>query len=67
MPSSPAQLRARSGPDRVRRARAIVARLAELGTRVTWEQVTEIAGDGVVGRPHIARALAAGGVIDEPR
>jgi predicted metal-dependent phosphoesterase TrpH len=52
--------------DRVRRAEAMVARLAGLGTGVTWEQVTEMAGGGVVGRPHIARALAANGVIDEP-
>ena len=52
--------------DRVYRARAMVARLAELGTGVTWEQVNEIAGDGVVGRPHIARALAASGAIAEP-
>ena len=44
----------------------MVARLAELGTGVTWEQVSEIAGDGVVGRPHIARALAASGAIAEP-
>ena len=52
--------------DRVRRAEAMVARLAELGTGVTWEGVTAIAGGGVVGRPHIARALAADGAIDEP-
>jgi predicted metal-dependent phosphoesterase TrpH len=52
--------------DRVRRAEAMVSRLADLGTGVTWEQVTEMAGGGVVGRPHIARALAAEGVIDEP-
>jgi predicted metal-dependent phosphoesterase TrpH len=52
--------------DRTYRARAMVARLVELGTGVTWEQVSEIAGDGVVGRPHIARALAASGAIAEP-
>jgi predicted metal-dependent phosphoesterase TrpH len=52
--------------DRVRRAEAIVSRLADLGTGVTWEQVIELADGGVVGRPHIARALAAEGVIDEP-
>jgi 3',5'-nucleoside bisphosphate phosphatase len=40
---------------RVDRAKAMVARLGELGTGVTWEQVTAIAGDGVIGRPHIAR------------
>jgi 3',5'-nucleoside bisphosphate phosphatase len=52
--------------DRIRRAEAMVARLAELGTGVTWEQVTAIADGAVVGRPHIARALAADGVIDDP-
>ncbi len=45
------------------RARAIVERLRELGAPVTWEQVTAIAGGGVVGRPHIARAMAAAGVV----
>lgn len=57
---------ARIRNDRTYRARAMVAKLAELGTGVTWEQVSEIAGDGVVGRPHIARALAASGAIAEP-
>lgn len=52
--------------DRVYRARAMVGRLAELGTAVTWEQVARIAGDAVVGRPHIARAMVAAGVVDEP-
>jgi 3',5'-nucleoside bisphosphate phosphatase len=51
---------------RVSRARAMVSALAELGAPVTWEQVTRIAGDGVVGRPHIARALAAAGVVASP-
>lgn len=49
---------------RVERASQMVARLADLGTGVTWEQVTAIAGDGVVGRPHIARAMLANGVIE---
>jgi len=48
---------------RVERARAMVAKLAQLGTGVTWEQVTTIAGDGVIGRPHIARAMIAAGVV----
>jgi 3',5'-nucleoside bisphosphate phosphatase len=52
--------------DRVHRARAMVARLAELGAPVTWEQVAAIAGDAVVGRPHIARALADAGVVATP-
>jgi 3',5'-nucleoside bisphosphate phosphatase len=51
---------------RVTRARAMVARLAELGAPVTWEQVSALAGNGVVGRPHIARAMAEAGVIGSP-
>jgi 3',5'-nucleoside bisphosphate phosphatase len=51
---------------RIDRARAMVARLTELGAPVTWEQVTVIAGDGVVGRPHVARALADSGVVASP-
>jgi len=48
---------------RVDRARAMVARLADLGAGVTWEQVRAIAGDGVIGRPHIARAMIDAGVV----
>jgi 3',5'-nucleoside bisphosphate phosphatase len=51
---------------RIARARAIVDRLAGLGAPVTWEQVTSIAGGGVVGRPHIARAMVAAGIIESP-
>ena len=53
--------------DRVLRARAMVDRLADLGADVSWEQVAAIAGQAVVGRPHIARAMAASGVIASPR
>jgi predicted metal-dependent phosphoesterase TrpH len=49
--------------DRVPRARAMVAKLRELGVPVTWEQVRRIAGDGSVGRPHIATALVDLGVV----
>jgi predicted metal-dependent phosphoesterase TrpH len=52
--------------DRLYRAQAMVARLNELGAAVTWEQVTRIAGDAVVGRPHIARAMAEAGVVAAP-
>jgi 3',5'-nucleoside bisphosphate phosphatase len=48
---------------RVERAKEMAAKLAELGTGVTWEQVQAIAGDGVIGRPHLARALVENGVI----
>jgi predicted metal-dependent phosphoesterase TrpH len=49
--------------DRVRRARAMVERLRELGAPVTWEEVLRITGDSVPGRPHIARAMAEAGVV----
>jgi 3',5'-nucleoside bisphosphate phosphatase len=48
---------------RIGRARAMVARLAGLGAPVSWDQVVAIAGGGVVGRPHIARALVQAGVV----
>jgi predicted metal-dependent phosphoesterase TrpH len=52
--------------DRTHRAKAMVGKLRDLGAPVTWDQVTEIAGGAVVGRPHIARALAAAGVVETP-
>src|SRR5260370_15221428 len=52
--------------DRVLRARAMVARLAGLGVGISWDQVAAIAGQAVVGRPHIARAIAAAGPIAPP-
>ncbi|MFD9968092.1 PHP domain-containing protein [Streptomyces sp. NPDC059017] len=51
--------------DRVPRARAMVGRLRELGVPVTWEQVSRIAGDGSVGRPHVAAALVELGVVPD--
>jgi predicted metal-dependent phosphoesterase TrpH len=52
--------------DRVLRARAMVDRLVDLGVPVTWDDVAAIAGSAVVGRPHIARAMAASGAIASP-
>jgi predicted metal-dependent phosphoesterase TrpH len=52
--------------DRLRRGRAMTGRLADLGAEVSWEQVTAIAAGGVVGRPHIARAMVAAGIIERP-
>ncbi len=49
--------------DRVPRARAMVDKLRDLGVPVTWEQVARIAGDGSVGRPHVASALVEAGVV----
>jgi predicted metal-dependent phosphoesterase TrpH len=57
---------ARIRDDRVLRARAMVDRLAGLGVGISWDQVAAIAGGAVVGRPHIARAMAACGAIASP-
>ncbi|MFE0037079.1 PHP domain-containing protein [Streptomyces sp. NPDC059015] len=51
--------------DRVPRARAMVGRLRELGVPVTWGHVSRIAGDGSVGRPHVAAALVELGVVPD--
>lgn len=47
---------------RVHRAERMVASLAAAGTGVTWEQVRSLAG-GTVGRPHVAQALVAQGLV----
>lgn len=48
---------------REQRGRAIIDRARELGAPVTWEQVERLAQGGAVGRPHVARALVAAGVV----
>jgi predicted metal-dependent phosphoesterase TrpH len=45
------------------RAQGMVAKLAELGVHISWERVREIAGDGAIGRPHIAQAMLEKGYI----
>ena len=52
--------------DRTYRAQAMVGKMRELGADVTWEQVSAIAGGAVIGRPHLARALAASGAVPAP-
>ena len=52
---------------RLERGRLIVEKLATLGIHIEWERVQEIAGDGSVGRPHIALAMVEKGYCKEPR
>lgn len=52
---------------RVNRAEQIVARLNQLGVPVTVASVLEQAAGGAVGRPHVARALIAGGWVGDFR
>jgi hypothetical protein len=46
------------------RGEGMVKRLNELGFDITWEQVQRIAGDGAVGRPHVAQALLDSGHVE---
>ncbi|MYX29117.1 PHP domain-containing protein [Streptomyces sp. SID8381] len=64
-PEEPALLAERElvRDDRVPRAKGMIAKLNALGVPVTWEQVARIAGDGSVGRPHVATALVELGVV----
>ena len=48
---------------RLRRLDAMLARLGEHGAVITREQVLAQAGHGSVGRPHVARALMAAGIV----
>ena len=49
---------------RLRRAQGMVAKLGTLGIDIAWPRVQEIAGDGAVGRPHIAQAMLEKGYIN---
>ncbi|MCF8011996.1 MAG: PHP domain-containing protein [Clostridiales bacterium] len=49
---------------RLNRGRKMVEKLQNLGYDVTWEEVSSIAGEGAVGRPHVARALVNKGYIN---
>lgn len=43
------------------RARAMVEQLNAVGVKITMDRVTELAGAGAVGRPHVARAICEAG------
>jgi predicted metal-dependent phosphoesterase TrpH len=56
--------RARLRDERLERGQRIVEALAADGYAVHWPEIVERSDGGVVGRPHIARALVAAGVVD---
>lgn len=45
------------------RARGMVEKLTDMGMPIAWERVKELAGDGAVGRPHVAQALVEKGYV----
>ncbi len=54
---------ARFRDSREGRARGMIDKLAGMGINIEWRRVKEIAGDGSVGRPHIAQAMLEKGHI----
>jgi predicted metal-dependent phosphoesterase TrpH len=52
---------------RLYRAQGMVEKLRGLGVEIEWDRVQEIAGDGAVGRPHIALAMVERGYIKHPQ
>jgi len=48
---------------RRRRAQKMIAKLRDLGIQIEWRRVQEIAGEGTIGRPHLARAILEKGYI----
>lgn len=52
---------------RIERAVKIVKKLKGLGMKIDYERVEELAGDGSIGRPHIAQALLEKGYINSLR
>ncbi len=53
--------------DRIFRGQAMVTKLQEMGLDISFERVQKIAGEGAVGRPHIARALKELGYVKTPK
>lgn len=45
------------------RAQGMVAKLADLDIHIDWHRVQQIAGSGVIGRPHVAQAMLEKGYI----
>lgn len=45
------------------RAEKMVAKLAGMGVIIPWERVQEVAGQGSVGRPHIAQVMVEMGYV----
>jgi len=48
---------------RIKRAQEMVAKLKKLDINIDWKRVKEIAGEGSIGRPHIAQAMLEKGYI----
>ena len=52
---------------RCERGKKMVAKLSEMSINVNWERVLELAGQGSIGRPHIAQAMLEQGYVSSLR
>lgn len=50
---------------RMGRGRMMVEKLSAIGVSIDWNRVQEIAGDGSVGRPHVAQAMLEAGYVHD--
>jgi predicted metal-dependent phosphoesterase TrpH len=48
---------------RIGRAQKMVQKLSELGINIDFQRVKELAGEGSIGRPHIAQAMLEKGYV----
>jgi predicted metal-dependent phosphoesterase TrpH len=48
---------------RLGRAQKMIAKLGDLGMKIDWQRVSELAQGGTVGRPHISQALFEKGYV----
>tara|TARA_A100001037_G_C15154231_1_gene642812 strand:- start:10734 stop:11576 length:843 start_codon:yes stop_codon:yes gene_type:complete len=49
--------------DRIIRTKETINLLSQLGIDIDWNVVKSFAGEGAIGRPHIAKAMIAGGFV----
>ena len=49
------------------RARKMIAKLSDLGMKIDWQRVSELARGGSVGRPHISQALFEKGYVSSEK
>ncbi len=54
---------ARFRDSRLGRGKRMVEKLNDLGIKIDWARVQQIAGDGAIGRPHVAQAMLEKGYV----
>ena len=55
----------KSRDSRSGRGKRMVEKLNALGVKIEWARVQQIAGDGAIGRPHVAQAMMEKGYIKQ--